>query len=459
MKKKFIFLLSLAYFILGDLCAQNEQVKSCMSLSGNNSLILDYYDTLTVTYSEISATGQGAFMAELNSYPGGRTVPLPQELKVNDMDFYSENLMFGGSFIKAGQERGALGRLFIPNSFDWGQDVEYAFFDWIPFDNGASVLVTNIKRIEKILDQQSTLSHFRIACVADCIVASGLDTTSSTALCEAVYDNNENYEWTIYVYLNKDTNLVYTDLAVMDNYVVAVAVNQSTNNIHLNLFTTTFPFVNHYAITGIGFDVVDEFFGNQALVESLQDDKFALASHYMSASEAGTSVMLLNCCSVAPALSFASRQVQNTIPVIDKSWDLREMKYEPSARLIYLLHQTKPTVSSNSESVVDEYDFVNFASCNLLSSWLSGNKFFGLGLWAPGGFQTVGSNGAIMTTFKKHGSLNPEMCASYNMKEYYLASPKVVDVEDESSVLDCDIRSVTYTPDPSGVTIDIDCME
>lgn len=459
MKKKFIFLLSLAYFILGDLCAQNEQVKSCVSLSGNNSLILDYYCTLTVTYSEISATGQGAFMAELNSYPGGRTVPLPQELKVRDMDFYSENLMFGGHYTKAGQERGALGRLFIPNSFDWGQNVKYVVFDWISFDNGVSVLVTNIKRIEKIVDQQSTLSHFRIACVADCLVSSGSDTTSSTALCEAVYDNNNNYEWTIYVYLNKDTNLVYTDLAVMDNYVVAVAVNQSTNNIHLNLFTRNSPFVSNDAIAGTGFDVVDELFGNQVLAESLQDDKFALASHYVSAAEAGTSVMLFNCCSVAPALSFASRQVQNTIPVIDKSWDLREMKYEPSSGLIYLLHQTKPTVSSNSESVVDEYDFVNFASCNLLSSWLSGNKFFGLGLWASGGFQTVGSNGAIMTTFKKHGSLNPEMCASYNMKEYYLASPKVVDVEDESSVTSCEIGSVQYTPEPSGVTIDMECME
>lgn len=457
MKKKLCFILFLTFFILSELYSQTSQVKICSSLQGNNSLILDYYDTLTITYSELTANGHGVFMAEIDTYPGGRIVSLPSEMKVNDMDFYCENLMFGGCYGKCGPKQGLLGRLYVPNTLDWGQNMEYIILDWINDDiSGLSILITNVIRVAEIREPQSCLTYFRFACVADCKVANQGDTTDLTALCDVKYNNGT---WSVSVFVNADYNLVYSDVTVLDNYVVAVASNQSTCNIHLNLFNRNYPFMTNNAFPVSGIDVEDEQSGDKVLIESLTSDKFALANHYMSISESGHSVKVFNCCSGAPTLTSASHQVQSTIPMIDKTWELREMRFEPSTGLLYLLQQMDSPVSLTSESVVCEYDVYNFSSCSLLSSWVLNTKAYGIGLWASGGFQIIGTNGGVMTTYKKQGTLIPNMCADHKTTSYYLVSPKVKDVDDESTVLYSDYSSLYHNPTPGGVAINTECEE
>ena len=169
MKKTFCITFLFVVFLTQISFAQsiNLKIREYPIFSGNNSLVLDSYDTLTIAYFEDTTTHIGYFLGETLAHPNGRYIAMLPEMKVNDIDFYRENLLFGGSYVKSGVKHGLLGRMFAPNSFDWGQNMEYIMLDWINV-GGVSVLITDVKRVVNIIDQSTCLPYFRFACVGTC---------------------------------------------------------------------------------------------------------------------------------------------------------------------------------------------------------------------------------------------------------------------------------------------------
>ena len=455
MKNTCFFLVFFAVFISGSSFAQQTKIKECPIFSGLNSLVLDRYDTLTIAYTEEPSTNRGYFLAETIYHPSGSYIELPTEFKVNDMDYYCENLLFGGGFNKGGEVHGLLGRLFVPNSFDWGQNMEYIILDWIT-SYGYSVLITNVKRVVNIIEPQSCLNYFRFAFVGDCKVAYMGDTINATAVCDAQYYGQN---WYINVFVNGDETIDYTDVTVMDNHVVAAGYNSPEQTIYMSVFDRTYPFINYLSVPGIGHEIKNELSGSKVLAEALSDDYFALANHFSSESEAGNSVKILDCSSGQPILIHSAYQIQNSQPLIIPSWDLRELKYEQSTDLLYLLHNMDYPVSSQTTSVVNEYDVTNFPSGALLESWLTKNTAYGMGLWASGGFHTVGNSGGILTIYKKKGLYIPITCADYLETNYEIAQPICTTVKESNIKLYEQYGSTFLIPNPVATSINIICQE
>lgn len=455
MKKTFIITVLFAVFLTGASYAQQTKIKECPIFSGNNSLVLDSYDTLTIAYSEESSTNRVYFLAETLFNPSGSYIELPSEFKVNDMDFYCENLLFGGGFDKGGEKHGLLGRLFVPNSFDWGQNIEYIVLDWITV-NSYSVLITNVKRVINIIEPQSCLNYFRFAFVGDCEVAYLGDTITSTVVCDAEYHGQN---WYINVFVNLNETIHYTDVTVMDNYVVAAGYNSPEQTIYMSVFDRTYPFIDYPSMFGFGHEIKNEFSGSKVLAEALSDNYFAIANHFLSESEAGNSVKILDCSSGQPILINSAYQIQNSQPLINPSWDLRELKYEQSSDLLYLLHNMDYPVSSQTTSVVNEYDVANFPSGALLESWLAKNTAYGMGLWASGGFQTVGNSGGILTIYKKKGLYIPNTCADYLETNYEITQPICATVKESYIKLYNHYGSTLLIANPVATSINIICQE
>ena len=455
MKKKLFFCLFVAA-LSSTMFAQSSQIKDCPVFGGYRSLILDWNDSLTIAYTEDVINHQGYFLAEiLLPYISGRYIQLPNRICANDIDFDSEKLLFGGTLDSGGAKYGTLGRIHTPNSFTWGQNMEHIVFNWIN-QGTTDVLITDIKRIVHILEPNTNLDYFRIACIADCLVANKTDTIETTAICDVLY----NYaSWKVYIYINNDQTINYTDITLTDNLVAAVGTNTSTNNTYISLFNRPYPFVNNLLVPATGFEITNELSGEKALADAIENDLFAIASHYSTTSEAGHSIKLIDCNSGYPVIAAASYMIQNNSPIIDKNWQLKELKYDPLYKLLYLLQDMDQPVSTATKSVVCEYDFPNFAAGTALSSWINGDKTNGLGLWWSGGFQTAGSTSGTMRTYKKRGWFMPTNCADYMELEYYLAGPKLMPTVEKALVVTKIYQSVSTPLSPSNAIINFNCNE
>lgn len=287
-------------------------------------------------------------------------------------------------------------------------------------------------------------------------MANKTDTIETTAICDILYDNAL---WKVYIYINNDQTINYTDITLTDNLVAAVGTNTSTNSTYISLFNRPYPFVNNLLVPATGFEITNELSGEKALADAIENDLFAIASHYMNASEAGHSIKLIDCNSGYPVIAAASYMIQNNSPIIDKNWQLKELKYDPLYKLLYLLQDMDLPVSTATKSVVCEYDFPNFAAGSALSSWINGDKTNGLGLWWSGGFQTAGSTSGIMRTYKKRGWFMPTNCADFMKLDYYLAGPKLMSTVEKASREQIPYYS-RFTPlSPSNAIINFNCNE
>lgn len=453
MRKLFLLLL---FFTLGySVNAQTEEVKECISLNGVNSLIVDWLDIFTVAYTEDKNLSSAVFIAETSSPYNERKVFLPFEMRVRDLDSYTENLMFCGVWDSSGHKSGVVGRLQVPNSFTWGQSMEY--FRFSPFVvQGCQVTITDMKRIVFLLDTISNMDYFWMASVGECLIKRPNETVDTgTVICDILYNYSN---WYIYVYVDLTGEEMYTDITSTDNYVIAVGYGKNNNCLIIKQFDCQYPFINHPSTYNNISRVFDDTIWKNVLVEALGEDKFATINYYSNSVESGSALKIFNGVTGVPVLQNSMHMPHDYIKVIPKEWSLRELKFEKEYNLLYVLQNVSPIEIGSFVSVVNEYDMANLSQQQSLTSWVEGMHLYGMNLWGSGGFQTVGSKNDKMVTYKKLGALLPQKCIESIKLPYYFNEPVVDVVQCDEMVVSLYRMNILYPFSPVNVKIDTKCI-
>ncbi len=460
MKTKNLLILFMSLSATGFLHAQQEQVRHTPDLTGHNALIAEWYDTISVSYTEEEKGDYGFFLRGSRTSPTARQIDLPHNMFVNDMDQYVESLVFCGTMDTNNMNYGMIGILNVINAFDWGQPMHFMIFDWRHLNGyNISIRMTKPKKMVLSVDTQSASPYqYIVGLVGDCeIITPTGDTVTRTTICEVDFDYNS---WSSWIHYNQYDNIVYKDITATDNHIVAVALNNTNGNMLLQLFDkNSFPFLAYPSNSGYLTEVADGKAEDMILVEALDGDDFATANYYSDGANAGSTVKLFDANGGNPVCSGAFHLVQNTSPVISSSWILHELKYEKPANMLYLLQDMDDPNSPSTISAVNEYDISNISSMTTLTSWVNNLKLHGLCIRKLGGFNTVGTSTSDMTVFKKIGGYYPDFCGLYKEFDYEKKLPQILLIPvNEMSFYYNDVSS-PYPFNPITISVTTDCSD
>jgi len=395
---RIFFALSVLFVSLPAL-GQIEQTRHTPNLAGNRALIREYLLGITISYVEAD-DGSKYFVHEDPLSSTAFAALVPDGITVNDMDIFAGYLYFCGTYTKDGNTQGIVGLFNITNLYGWGMPYYISPLDWITDETGTSVRMTRPLRVGRTVDTQPAGTHVPIVGEIEIRDAAG-NITSQTGLC-AAHINSLLATWKYSFYYTPNPDIVFTDITRTDNFYVAVGRHEGNRSTVIKTFNSTFPFTQSPVSSDIS-EVNDNKTEGDVLVTALGGEDFALVNYYHDASEAGSTVKIMDATNPIN-IPVCIRLLQNTSPVVSPSWLLREIQYDTFNNILFVLQDMDYPVSSSTASTVCEYKPLLSSNSGLYTQ--PGYSAHGMGAWTGGGFQIVGDDAGKLTYMRKVSGQN-----------------------------------------------------
>ena len=372
--KKIYYSLVVAYMLATGTVAvaQTSVVLNTNGLPNQNALIRTWVDNYSIGYVDGGRMQQGYFFVEDIASRHLRVVPLLPDVEVHDFEVLDDKVFFCGEH--NGLYIGVVGWFDINNVFYMSGSIQYGGFP-------SASRMTSLSR----LDVYYFNGIYHMALIGEMQIPGG---TSVTTVCD-VYDSAGVWKAN---YLNNAAGLIsYTDIAVDGNHVVAAAKKSYSDDnlvsiykISSNFLSTPIPLVSKYILNGD--TPLDDI-----LVEAVGSDMFVLAYYYDSLSYAGTEYAVFSVDAVTDMVSpLYYWQIEHGASTMYSGWKLRELKYDPVAQNLLLLHDVSCSWYTGIKSVVFSHDVLVFSSGYIKWSYTPGMLMHGMDRLQGGFYQTIG---------------------------------------------------------------------
>ena len=428
MNTKQIIMVLLALMLAFPMHGQVELKKHSPELAGNQALIREWLDTVSISYV-VTEKGEKYFVRDIRGHTTAVAASIPEEMTIADMEVKDEFLFFCGTYDSNSTTYGMVGVLNIANTFTWMQPYHIGLFDWTTDSLSGLVRMTKPKRVGSTWNNASSDIYVSVVGEIELKDPAG-HITQQTGVCEAFTDVTFS-PWKSSYYWCDEPEVVFTDITETDNYYVAVGRHAALGTTLIKRFKVPTPFVPsqrpftyyiHIENYGSIENVPDDFTEGDVLTVATKKDSFVVANYYRNSTSAGSAVKLFDANSPIATLAKAIKLQQNTIPSVSSAWELREIQYDYQSGMTFVLQDMDYPINATVKSTVCEYDLWSTSS----NGWFTipGYSVYGMGCWSGAGFQIVGDAAGELTYMRKGGGISSS-CETTARHTYTVVSPNV----------------------------------
>jgi hypothetical protein len=274
-----------------------------------------------IIYNE-ETPGQGGFLLYTVGSATAQHIDLPAGISVKDFEIMGDEVWFCGVkdiTLPTGGPAGVVGTFTIPPAFGGSGAVTYRSLDATMGDSYYGVYVTGLSR----LDLFQYGSMVVMAMVGDAYIYDEPAKTRSTVV-SAYFTPGTPSSCFACALLEKDSTVVFTDIAAMDNVVTAVGTDINGKNLKAKTFHQNYDFPSMPVIYASIDSIVFYEPVGKALITHLDGDEVAVSQFD---EKAYTMVHMLD---FTTGTAVATNQTRYTCspPVLySVPWDMRELRY------------------------------------------------------------------------------------------------------------------------------------
>lgn len=342
---------------------------------------------------------------------------------MHDFEVLDDKVFFCGKHCAT--SIGVVGWFDINNVFYMSGAIQYGGFP-------SALRMTSLSR----LDVYYFNGMYHMALIGEMQTSGG---ASYTTVCD-VYDSAG--VWKAYYLNNSAGDIGYTDIAANGSHVVAAAKKSYSADYMVNIYkispnflSTPIPTVSKYLLNGD--TPLDDI-----LVEAVGSDMFVLAYYYDSLSYAGTEYAVFSVDAVTDMVSpLYYWQIEHGASTMYSGWKLRELKYDPDAQNLLLLHDVSCSWYAGIKSVVFSHDVLIFSSGYIKWSYTPGMLMHGMDRLQGGFYQTIGVDPVL-----DYLTINHEWVGALSMcREDFKTPNRLFNLSMEKLNNSDDVNETTFT--------------
>lgn len=253
------------------------QVREFQISAQNNSIIRAVDDEYQLIYTE-NASGQGSFLLFRQGVTTAAVFDLPVGLHIHDVRIWNQSEAY---FCGTSNASGVVGKFDIFPLFSGSGVVNYTVY--LGWSFSGYVHVHDLKRLDLFESSDAWGSTVNMALIG---TSTFFDpgTTQGTSVSSAWFDGST---WHINTFFNKGYDYIYTDVACLDDVVVATAIDPNGRGCYLRTYRAVNDFLAHFYINNTLYEVVYQTPVGEVLAAHSVGDRVVLA-HYDDASGIGT---------------------------------------------------------------------------------------------------------------------------------------------------------------------------
>ena len=400
MKRKLTKWLMVPLFLMVCLegVAQNSLILKTQDLPRKNSLIRTWNTDYSIGYSDYGG-GQGYFFLENIANRYMYVAPLRGDVMVNDFCVYNDSVYFCGT--NTSTNVGVVGHFDINSVFYGTGWIDYGEISYLTMSTSKVLRFTR-------MDVFEYAGHVHWAMVGELEIPGHPITTT---LCDVYNIGIGGWIVNLYDGMTSLGDMVYTDIAATDEWVVATSKKRSSNEYMVSVYRVVSPFLST-PLNGMNkFLLYGDSPLDDILIEDIGEDSFVLAHHYDSLSIAGTefSVIIVDGANqtIVPQYYW---QVPHNIGVSALSGKMFDLHYDSGSQRLLLLHDAGCSYYTGVESVVFELDLFNAVSGFVKCSYIHGISMNGMDVMTNGNFQTIGIDVADSLAISHEWNLSGYEC-------------------------------------------------
>ena len=428
MKTKQIIMVLLALMLAIPMHGQVELKKHSPELAGNQALIREWLDTVSISYV-VTEKGKKFFVRDIRGHTSAVAASIPEEMTIADMEINGEYLYFCGTYDSNNTTYGMVGVLNIFNTFNWMQSYHIGLFDWTSDSLSGMIRMTKPQRVGSTWNNATSDIYVSVVGEIEHMDPTG-HITKQTGVCEAFTDATFS-PWKCGYYWCDDPDVVFTDITETDSFYVAVGHHATLGTTLIKRFKVPTPFVlgqrpftkssnieNHGNIEYVQDDVTE----GEVLTVATKKDSFVVVNYYRNSTSAGSTVKLFDAKRPIATLAKTIKLQQNTIPSVSSAWKLREIQYDYLSGMTFVLQDMDYPINATVKSTMCEYDLWSTSS----NGWFTipGYSVYGMGCWSGAGFQVAGDAAGKLNYMRKRGGTTSS-CETTTRHTYTVVSPNV----------------------------------
>lgn len=365
----------------------------CQGLNAQNSLKADWdhenkasvirtWKGDTAVVSVLDGSGTSHFILETANSADLLVVDGPSGFAVTDFRIFHDSVFFCG--VMSSPQYPIFGFFDIADFFNGTGVCHYCF---VPVYIDNSHVADYFQLVEP--QRMDVFSYENITHIAFVGTSNlSLDPTAypRTTVGDVFYDGTS---WKCIALYNKDGVNVYTDIAVSDDYVVAVSKDDRDITANVKPYYKGSSFLAAPVAYGMVHRVSDLSRTGDVLVECLGGNSFAMAYQYKEGMNMGSTVKTFN---VVPTFAVTESTKTTRGPAYaGNPCQIRQLHYDPNGNFLYLLQDASVQSMVSVESTVSRYSIPMMSSgldiMRVVNNW----RWFGICVHSGSMFQAVGS--------------------------------------------------------------------
>ena len=310
------------------------------SVSSNKSIVRVWSDPLMVIYNQTGIDRQ--FILWDNGNAIGTAIDIPtSDVTINDFEIIDDEVWFCGVYkntFYTGGSAGIIGHFNIPTMFEGSSDIEYALLNhWLPGPIPITDEELYIRGLTKIDVFRDPTFGIVAAMIGDVYLYHSAMYERVSVVSVHLLPN----KWYVHSTFPKDGRKVFTDIAVLENMVVAAGHGLSNTHPITKTFRKTFDFP-HYPYDIYSFDSINCFGFNptgEVLACHVFDNVIALSQLDYNA---GTflHVFSFNTTTGHPQQYTDSRITRfSGCEITNCPWELDDLRYSTVSKKIFILER------------------------------------------------------------------------------------------------------------------------
>lgn len=287
------------------------------TVATENSIVRVWQERDVVIYNEESP-GKGKFLLYTIGTTSALQIDLPINISVKDFEILGDSLWFCGDSTDTallGGKCGVVGLFNIPNTFTGTDGINYTVLNnWIGYS-----LVRNLNRLDLFPYALDTM----MAMTGDSFIDNDSTKKRSTVVSARLPSSSS---WQICALLDRDSTMIFTDIATLDSKVVAVGTSVDGTGLITKSFYQTILFPKNPTTPNYGDSIALISPMGKALITHLSDDEAAVVQ---LDENAYTLLHMLDFATGSAVPTNLTRITDDPYYPFDSEWDLKEIRYSP----------------------------------------------------------------------------------------------------------------------------------
>ncbi|MBR3435035.1 MAG: hypothetical protein IKG88_04000 [Bacteroidales bacterium] len=317
------------------------QVREFQIGAQSNSIIRSVDDEHQLIYTEISSS-EAYFILYRNGFSSAKAFKLPKGWQIHDVRIWNDAEAYFCGTVNGSSYDGLVGMFDIYSTFYGSGGVNYTFIAG-PAPPLFYVKVHDLKRLDLFISSGQSGDTVNMAMVG---LSTFFDpgTTMGTCIASAWFGGAS---WYLNIFYNKGYEFIYTDIACLDDVVVAAATDPVGQGCYVRSYHAISDFLDHQCMPSTLYGIDFQSPVGDVLISHIKDNRAAVV-HYDDTPGIGVSTVLHEV-----KIDPSTGQPQAAIPTwittpassipFSSSWNLLELDVDKNESPYLLQYADHPT--------------------------------------------------------------------------------------------------------------------